>query len=182
MVLVKNRTVVDDPWVRVADDEPLPESRPAVVSLERWKRDRQALIERNAPVGVRLKSDQPPSLIGDDLCRLGMVALEFPKFTDGRAYSYVRLLRERLGFQGEVRAVGNVLRDQLAFMERGGFDAFELPDKADVAAWLTALDEISVSYQPGGRLRTSAVELRSAPVILSPSTERESLAVGMWAY
>jgi uncharacterized protein (DUF934 family) len=182
MVLVKNRVVVVDPWVRVADDEPLPDGRPAIVPLERWKRDRETLIGRNTAVGVRLKSDQSPSLIADDLPRLGVVALEFPKFTDGRAYSYGRLLRERYGYAGEMRAVGNVLRDQLAFMERAGFDAFELPDKADPAAWLQSLDEISVAYQPFGRRKASVAEMRGAPVLRVQGGERDSVVVAMWAY
>jgi uncharacterized protein (DUF934 family) len=182
MVLVRNRVVVDDPWVRVADDEPLPEGRPAIVSLDRWTRDRSALVARNAPMGMRLRSDQAPSLIADDLPRLGVVALEFPKFTDGRAYSYVRLLRERHGFAREVRAVGNVLRDQLAFMERAGFDAFELPDNANVAAWLAALDEITVAYQPIGGRKASTVEARGIPALRAQGAERDSVVVGMWAY
>jgi uncharacterized protein (DUF934 family) len=107
-----------------------------------------------------LPSDTSPLAIADDVGRLGLVALEFPRFTDGRPYSHARLLRQRLGYRGELRAVGNVLRDQLLFMRRCGFDAFELPDGADVAAWLSAFDEISVFYQPAADGAPPAMELR----------------------
>ena len=146
--LLKGDRLTADPWTRVADEDPIPEGEPAIVSLDRWCRECPVLATRNAPVGVRLRSDQPPLPLADDLPRLALVAIEFPRFTDGRAYSYARLLRQRFGYRGEVRAVGNVLRDQLAFMRRCGFDAFELPDGVDARAWQRAFDEISVAYQP----------------------------------
>ena len=182
MVLVKDRTVIDDLWVSVADDAALPEGRPAIVSLERWRREGGTLERRNVGIGVRLKSDQSPALIADDLGRLGLIALEFPKFTDGRAYSSARLLRERYGFRGEIRAVGNVLRDQLAFMVRCGFDAFELPDGADVDGWLGSIDEISVSYQRAAQRVVTVRGSGSEPVLAAQQLEPESVVVAMWAY
>jgi uncharacterized protein (DUF934 family) len=178
MVLVRNRTVSDDPWVNVADGAALPEGRPAIVSLERWARERGALEGRAQGIGVRLRSDQPPASVADGLGGLALVALEFPKFTDGRAYSYARLLRERYGFRGEIRAVGNVLRDQLAFMARCGFDAFELPDGADADAWLGSLDEITVSYQPVTAFRSPAPE----PAVVARLREPDPVVSAMWAY
>ncbi len=162
MPLIKDDEIVTDSWIAVADDEALPEGAPAIVSLARWQTEREALAGRNAPLGVRLRADQPPGEIAADLDRFQVIALEFPKFGDGRAYSYARLLRERHGYRGELRAVGNVLRDQALFMRRCGFDAFEVAEGTGVAGWREALGEISVFYQPTGDGRPAAPALRSA--------------------
>ncbi len=163
MPLIKDNELVADPWVTLGDDEALPEGAPAIVSFERWQSERETLIERNAPLGIRLRSDQPPQPIAEDLDRFQVVALEFPRFGDGRAYSYARLLRERYGFRGELRAVGNVLRDQALFMLRCGFDAFEVAEDSALEGWRAALGEISVFYQPTADGRSPAHALR-APV------------------
>ena len=91
-----------------------------------------------------------------------LVALDFPKFRDGRAYSYARLLRERYGFRGELRAVGEVLLEQLFFMLRTGFDAFEIQGPDPSGAYRTALADFSVWYQPTGDGRPTAIQLRRA--------------------
>ena len=160
MPLIRATGVVDDPWLFVQDEEPLPEAGAVIVTLARWQANRDQLAARPTPLGLRLKSDQPPSLVAGDVERFDIIALEFPKFTNGRAYSSARLLRERYGFRGELRAVGNVLRDQLAFMRRCGFDSYEIPPQADAAAWLTSLGGISVVYQPATDERASVLTLR----------------------
>ncbi len=160
MPLLRNGRVEADQWVAVDDGDPVPEDRPVIVPLPRWLDERRTLAYRSAPLGVRLRSDQPPSLIQNDIDRFGLIALEFPTFTDGRAYSYARLLRERLGFRGELRAVGNVLRDQLLFMARCGFDAFEADLRGGPEVWEAALAEIDVWYQPTGDGRQSVLSLR----------------------
>ena len=161
MPLIKDNELVPDPWVTLGDDEALPEGTPAIVSFERWQNEREALLQRNAPLGIRLRSDQPPKLVLDDLDRFAVVALEFPRFGDGRAYSYARLLRERYGYRGELRAVGNVLRDQALFMLRCGFDAFELAEDSALEGWRESLAEISVFYQPTADGRSPAHALRA---------------------
>lgn len=160
MPLVKDGRVIADPWVAVADGEPLPHDTPIVVTLERWRAERAALVAAGAPLGVRLAADQPPELVADDLEHLEVVALDFPAFTDGRAYSHARVLRDRYRYDGEIRAVGEVLRDQLLFMHRCGFDAFEVADEKTVAAVPQALAEISVPYQPAADSAPTAVALR----------------------
>jgi uncharacterized protein (DUF934 family) len=160
MPLIRATGAVDDPWRFVQDEEPLPEAGAVIVTLARWQANRDQLTARPTPLGLRLKSDQPPSLIAGDIERFDIIALEFPKFTNGRAYSSARLLRERYGFRGELRAVGNVLRDQLALMRRCGFDSFEIPPQADAAAWLSSLGGISVVYQPATDERASVLTLR----------------------
>jgi uncharacterized protein (DUF934 family) len=160
MALIKDDIVADDPWTTLDDEEDLPVSGPVLVSLERWQLEREALLSDGRPLGVRLRSDQPPALIAGDLDHLALVALEFPKFTDGRAYSSARLLRERYGFTGELRAVGNVLRDQLVFMQRCGFDAFRVEGLADAEAWAETMTEIAVVYQRAADARQTVATLR----------------------
>lgn len=160
MALIKGGVVIEDPFVSVAGDEPLPPEGGVIVGLERWRAARAELVARGTPLGVRLRSDEPPEQIADDLAVLALVALEFPAFRDGRAYSYARILRERYGFAGEIRAVGDVLMEQLHFMLRTGFDAFELGGDDPLAQYEAALEDFSVWYQPTGDGRTTAVQLR----------------------
>lgn len=161
MVLIEDGKLVEDVWVSVADDADLPANDPAIVSLDKWLQDRERLGRRNAPLGVRLKAGQSPDLIADDLGRFDVIALEFPIFTDGRAYSYARTLRERYAYAGQVRAVGNVLRDQYTFMRRCGFDAFEVADGTRLEDWLESDREISVVYQQAIDGRPPAAALRA---------------------
>jgi uncharacterized protein (DUF934 family) len=162
MALIKDARIVADPWRGLADDEPagvagdssdsratraVPPVRPVIVSWKRFRAEREAWVARGQPLGLRVPPEVPADAIAAELPHVALVALEFPKFTDGRAFSTARLLRERHGFTGELRAVGEVLRDQLLFMARAGFDAFELDD-ATARGAPRALGEITVVYQP----------------------------------
>lgn len=160
MPLIKDGQLVADPWVQLDDDAPLTPDLQPIVTLERWQAERESLRQRNAPLGIRLKSDQSPALIAEDIDHFDVIALEFPKFTDGRAYSSARLLRERYGYKGELRAVGVVLRDQFFFLLRSGFDALEVADPKVAEAWAEATSEISVVYQPTADARRPALALR----------------------
>ncbi len=157
MPLIKNDSIVEDGWIALSDEAAAPTAAGRapgiIVSLERWQSERAALIARGGPLGIRLRSEQAPALIAGDLQHFDLVALEFPAFKDGRAFSYARLLRERYAFEGELRAVGQVLRDQSAFMKRCGFDAFEVADADAAEAWRQAGGEISVRYQPASDRR-----------------------------
>jgi uncharacterized protein (DUF934 family) len=157
--LIRNRRLerdswrlLDDPapWLAVGEDGFVPDF-PAegglIVPLALWPLRREDLLDRRSPVGVRLAAHEGPEEIADDLGHLALVAVHFPKFSDGRGLSIARLLRERYGYEGEVRAVGDVLRDQLPFLERCGFDAFALRDDRDPAAALAAFAELSDAYQ-----------------------------------
>src|SRR5690606_21156520 len=114
----------------------------------------------NMPLGVLLHAWDRPEDIAGDLDRLSVVALDFPKYQDGRAYSSARILRERYGYKGEVRAVGNVLPDQFLFMHRCGFDAYGVADPAKAALWERMLGQIDVFYQPTGDGRKPIMDLR----------------------
>jgi uncharacterized protein (DUF934 family) len=160
MALVKDGNLVADPFLDATGTDAVPPHGPVLVSYEQWQAQRPALLARGAPLGIRLHSDQPPELVAEDLPHFELVALEFPKFRDGRAYSYARLLRERYGFRGELRAVGDVLLEQLFFMLRTGFDAFEIQGPDPLGAYRTALADFSVWYQPTGDGRPTAMQLR----------------------
>jgi len=160
MPLLKGGAVVDDAWVAVGDTDPLPVS-PVIVPFKRWQAEREALIARSTPIGVRVPNSQDVSALAPDIARFGTIVLEFPKFNDGRAYSQARVLRERMGYKGELRATGNVLRDQLLFMHRAGFDAFEVAKGDAVEAWKAALAEFSVFYQPTRDGRPDISRLRA---------------------
>jgi uncharacterized protein (DUF934 family) len=160
MALVKNGELVTSALVDASGADAIPAAGPVIVSLEQWQAQRGELLKRGTPLGIRLHSDQPPELIAADLEHFAVVALEFPKFRDGRAYSYARLLRERYGFKGELRAVGEVLLEQLFFMLRTGFDAFEIESPHPVEDYRTALADFSVWYQPAADGRPTAMQLR----------------------
>jgi uncharacterized protein (DUF934 family) len=161
MQLVKDNALVDDPFRDVTQEVSVPAEGAVIVSLEQWQSAREGLHARRAPLGIKLKSDQPPELIASDLSRFAVVVLEFPKFRDGRAYSYARLLRERYGYTGELRAVGDVLIDQVHFMLRSGFNAFVLDHPDPLGAVRKAAGTFTVWYQPTGDGRPTAQELRA---------------------
>lgn len=151
MPLLRNgRLSAEDPWVRLADDEPLPfpasgaASAPAVLGLARFLDE----AARGSAAGVLVAPDDDVLALEPHLGRLQLVAIDFPAYTDGRGYSQARLLRRRLGFGGEIRAVGDVRVDQLAFMMRAGFDAFDLVDAPDEQTLRQALSRYRTSYQP----------------------------------
>ena len=169
MPLVKDRKIVEDSWTHVADGEDIPNGADVIVSAGRWLAERASLVHRNGGIGVRLRNDQRPEDVAEDLYRFGVVALEFPAFKDGRAYTQARLLRERFRFEGEVRAFGDVLRDQLLFMHRCGIDAFEVRKHADAQAFERAVNEISVFFQPASDSGTPVTALRQR-------------ALASWAY
>ncbi len=160
MALVKNGELVTSSFIDTSGMEAIPPTGPVIVSFDQWKAHRDELTGRGSPLGIRLHSDQPPELIVEDLARFDVIALEFPKFRDGRAYSYARLLRERYGFKGELRAVGEVLLEQLFFMLRTGFDAFEIQSADPLKDYQTALADFSVWYQPAADGRATAMQLR----------------------
>ncbi len=160
MPLLKRGKLIDDPWTHIPDEVAIPASGPVIVSLDRWQNERQALLKRNHPIGIRLKAGQVPSEVADDLDRFDVVALPFPAFTDGRSYSNARRLRERHGYTGEVRAVGHVLRDQYLFLRRCGFDALEVREGETEADWKRATGVIGVAYQPAADRMQTARSLR----------------------
>ncbi|CAH1660497.1 MULTISPECIES: DUF934 domain-containing protein [unclassified Chelatococcus] len=149
MPLFKNGTFVDDPWQTLADDVAVPADRSVIVSKTRYLAERDALAGRNAPLGLLLQPGEGLEEIEADLPRFAVIALAFPKFNDGRSYSTARLLRERHGFAGELRAIGNILRDQVNSLHRCGFDALDVTHPGTIAALEKgAIKFVHRHYQP----------------------------------
>jgi len=160
MPLVKNGKVAADTFVHVGDDAEIPVDGAALIPAARFLADPEALIGRNGPTGVIWPNNRDVDDLVPYLGRLAVVALVFPTFRDGRAYSQARLLRERYGYKGEMRATGQVLRDQFVFMLRAGFDAFEVVKPADAEAFLATARRYTVFYQPTGDGRITALHRR----------------------
>ena len=160
MPLVRGGQVVEDRYLRVLDEAPIPDGAAVIVPAERLIADGADLARRTAPTGVLWPNNRRVSELSPHLDRLAMVALCFPTFKDGRAYSQARQLRERYRFRGELRATGDVLRDQFLFLARAGFDAFEVKKDADAAAFIAALTRYSVFYQPAADARTAVQRAR----------------------
>ncbi|CAG4888175.1 DUF934 domain-containing protein [Paraburkholderia saeva] len=154
--IIKNRAIVSDDWtvVRAAEDGTLPavEALPAgkvIVPFALWTASRDALTaSRNAgEIAVWLEPDSDPADIVGDFEKVALIAIDFPVFRDGRGYSIARLLRERYGYKGEIRAIGDVLRDQVRLMYRCGFDAFAVREDRDISDAMKAFDDFTVQYQ-----------------------------------
>ena len=147
MRIIRQRKIVDDGFLHVPDGNELPASGDVIVSVERYLEQRDALRTRGSKLGVRLRSDQEAKVVADFVAELSVIAIEFPNFKDGRGYTAARLLRDRYGYTGQLRAVGDVLRDQMFLMLRCGFDQFALkhPEQRETA--LTAYRDFSEAYQ-----------------------------------
>lgn len=160
MPLVKGNTVVADEFIHLTDDAPLPADGAVLLSAERFLADPEAAFGHNGKTGVIWPNNRDVDDLVPYLGRLAAVGLVFPIFRDGRAYTQARLLRERHGFRGELRATGQVLRDQFVFMMRAGFDAFEVKKDSDAKAFTDVAHRYSVFYQPVGDGRIPAFRRR----------------------
>lgn len=151
-MIIKNKTIVADDWTVLrlsendtADSVSVPEGR-VIVPLNVWQAQREALVARSA-LGVWLESSERAEALQDDLANFQVIAVDFPKFADGRGYSIAYHLRNRLNYAGELRAIGDVLRDQMFYMQRVGFDAFVPRAGKDVKDVLKGLNDFSEVYQ-----------------------------------
>ena len=151
-MIIKNKAIVADEWTvlrpdaeEAAENVLVAQGR-VIVPMRVWQAQRDTLVQR-AETGVWLASDDRPEDLQEDIQKFTVIAVDFPKVADGRGYSLAYLLRERLGFTGELRAIGDVLRDQLYYMQRVGFDSFALRSDKDMQAALKGLNDFSISYQ-----------------------------------
>lgn len=144
MPLLEGSRVVEDRWITLADEAPLPADWPVIVGLARFA---PGLAPRTL-LGVLAGPATPPEVLVAALPYVTLVAVEFPRFRDGRGFSLARALRERYGFAGEIRAVGHVLPDQHRFLRRCGFTSVALPEGTNLAPWIAALERFGVAYQP----------------------------------
>ena len=147
--LIKDGAIVEDRWILFRDAAALtdlPVSGPAIVPLTLWRAEHAALAARGE-VAVWLKPDDDPEALAQDVAALPLIAVDFPKFSDGRGYSIARLLREKYAFVGELRAIGDVLRDQLYYLRQCGFNALAVRADRDLQDALKGLDDFSDNYQ-----------------------------------
>jgi uncharacterized protein (DUF934 family) len=150
--IIKGREVVADDWSVLKLDEgqtpetvDVPEGK-IIVPLKVWQAQREQLSQR-AQIGIWFASDELAHTVKDDLGKFAVVAVDFPKFSDGRGYSIAYNLRKRLGYTGELRAIGDVLRDQLFQMYRCGFDAYATRQDRNIHDALKGLTVFSETYQ-----------------------------------
>jgi uncharacterized protein (DUF934 family) len=160
MPLVKGGQIIDDAFAHVADEAELPADGAVLVTAKRFLGDPDAILQRAGKVGVIWPNNRDVDDLVPYLERLAVIALVFPTFRDGRAYSQARLLRERFAWRGELRATGQVLRDQFVFMLRAGFDGFEVKKQSDAEAFAQTVKRYSVFYQPTGDGRITALHRR----------------------
>ena len=160
MPLVKRGEITRDDFVHVGEDLPLPEDGAVLVSATRFLADPELLLRHEGRIGVIWPNGRDVDALVPYLDRLATIALVFPTFRDGRAYSQARLLRERFQYRGELRATGQVLRDQFVFMLRAGFDAFDVRKQSDAEAFAQTVKRYSVFYQPTGDGRLTALHRR----------------------
>lgn len=146
MPLLETGRPIADRWTHVADDAPLPAEGAIIVSTARLREELALFQDRE--VGIRLTSSETADSVADLLPAVTLVAIEFPKYRDGRGFTIARTLRQVHGFTAEIRAVGETLPDQYRFLLRCGFTTVEVPEGRDLAPWQHALEEISVAYQP----------------------------------
>lgn len=146
MQILKDREIIEDSFRHIADEE-IAEGENISVSLARWRQEKAQLQQHNGKVGVRLGSTDSAESIATDLENISLVELNFPAFTDGRLFSTAKLLRSRYNYQGEIRAVGNFMLDQVFYLSKIGVNAFHLNNSEQLPVALAALDDFSVSYQ-----------------------------------
>lgn len=147
MQIIKDKQIIEDNWTHLTDNDELSDGN-ITVSLARWKEEKSILGNRKSSIGIRLStSDKIEDLI-DDLDKIPLIALEFPAFTDGRSFSHARLLRSRYGFNGEIRAIGSYMADQVFYLSRVGVNAFQLDKPEDLVTALSTMNDFTVKYQP----------------------------------
>ena len=160
MPLVKGAGVVSDSFVVIVDEAELPVAGDALITAARFLADPASALARTGRIGVIWPNNRDVDDLVPHLPKLALVALVFPGYRDGRAYTQARLLRERFGFRGELRATGQVLRDQFIFMLRAGFDAFDVKKDSDAQVFADVAKRYSVFYQPTGDGRITALKRR----------------------
>lgn len=174
MPLVKGGQIVEDRFVRLNDDAAAPDDVAVLVPAARFLADSAEYASRAVATGVIWPNNRDVAELAPHLGELAVVALVFPSFRDGRAYSQARLLRERYGFRGELRATGQVLRDQFVLLARAGFDAFEVTKDADARAFSATLARYSAFYQSVGTDATPILQQRRAARRTADNVGRET--------
>jgi len=186
MPIIRNGRIEENEWVSLAGTEAgaLSRDTPVVAGLAEWKAGRETLIANFDRRAVRLENADAVEEIADDLDFIDAVILLFPKFNDGRAFSQARLLRERYGYTGEIRATGHVIQDLFLFLQRCGVDAVEVTDAGLLDAWNRAQKKFKGFYQPAfeipdGKAGDKSVDAETPQGVFS---RVEPAVLASWAY
>lgn len=145
--IIKDRKIIEDHWQLVHELHELPRQGDILVTLAFWHSHQAHLLKHTGKLGVWIKPDDDVAVIANDLSHFALIAIDFPTFADGRGFSSAYLLKARYGYQGELRAVGEVLRDQMFYMQRVGFNAFAVHPNHSIEDALKSLNDFSDTYQ-----------------------------------
>jgi len=146
MKIIKDKQIIDDSWQHIADETELTDGD-ITVSLARWQQHAAELANHKGNIGIRLAPADIVEEISNDLEKISLIALEFPAFTDGRSFSQARLLRSRYGFDGEIRATGSYMPDQVFYLMRVGVNSFQLENEKETETALSTMNDFTVKYQ-----------------------------------
>lgn len=144
MNIIKDKKIIEDSWVYVADEDSVPSGN-VIMSLSKWKKEKLAL--NGHKIGIKLLPSESVEEIEGDLGKIALVVLDFPAFTDGRSFSQARLLRSHYGFEGEIRAIGGYMADQVYYLSRVGVNAFQLDSEKELNVALSTMNDFTVKYQ-----------------------------------
>ncbi len=146
MQIIKDQQIVDNTWTFITDDnEPI--NGDIIVSPSRWHKEKAQILKLKGKKGLRLSSTDKIEDIADDLEHISLIELDFPAFTDGRGFSQARLLRGRYHYQGEIRAIGGYMIDQIFYLKRVGVNAFQLENEKELPLALSCMNDFTVNYQ-----------------------------------
>jgi len=146
MKIIKDKQIIEDSWQHIADETELVDGD-ITVSLSRWQQQTTELANHKGNIGIRLAPADIVEDISKDLEKISLIALEFPAFTDGRSFTQARLLRSRYGFEGEVRAIGSYMPDQVFYLMRVGVNSFQLGSEKETETALSTMNDFTVKYQ-----------------------------------
>lgn len=146
--IIKDQKIVEDNWVYLTDEDNLPGSGSIILNLERWQTEKDKLQKFPGKLGIRLDEGENIEELIQELDQFSLIAISFKEFKDGRGYSHARLLRERHGYNKELRAIGNILKDQIFYLHRCGFNAFEIESDRDINDAIKSFTDFTVNYQP----------------------------------
>ncbi len=146
MKIIKDKKIIEDNWTHLADNDEISDEN-ITVSLGRWKEEKTKLITHEGNIGIRLSPSDKVEDIAGDLKQISIVVLEFPAFTDGRSFSHAKLLRYRYSYNGEIRAIGNYMPDQVFYLSSVGVNAFQLENTEELNTALSTMNDFTVSYQ-----------------------------------
>ncbi len=172
MQLIKNQEIIKNGWVLIADNVPIPDQGRIIVTLQRFKSLMATDLSPIVHLGVSVTNTDDISFLQNEFHRIDLIRLNFPAFTDGRAFSQARILRHQLKFEGDIRISGEFILDQVHFLEKCGATSFEVADDVGLENWIRVTRSLNYSYQPGYSLADTRMR-GSKPTITADNEDHE---------